>query len=246
MKKIFAANWKLNKTPNESAQFVIDFKNQIAAQTDFFTTNEVFIFPSAFSLDAVANKCAGTDIKFGPQNIYYEKSGAFTGENSAEVAAQMKSQLALIGHSERRQLFSESDQLLNKKLKLAHSLQLLPVFCIGETLQQRESNSTETVCFSQIVNGLVDIEKDQRLVVAYEPVWAIGTGKVATVEQVASIHLQLSKKLKSLGFTNFQMLYGGSVKPDNAKELLDVPHVDGFLVGGASLDPISFAKICQA
>lgn len=245
-KKIFAANWKLNKTPTEAAQFLTDFKKQIAADTEFFKNKEVFIFPSAFSLDTVAKNSLGTKIKFGPQNIYAENAGAFTGENSAEAAKTMGAQLVLIGHSERRQLFSESDLLLNKKIKLAQGLKMLSVFCIGETLQERESNNTESVCFSQIEKGLANIDQNERSVIAYEPVWAIGTGKVATVEQVASIHLQLSQKLKSLGFINFQLLYGGSVKPENAKELLQVPHVDGFLIGGASLDPSSFAKICQA
>lgn len=245
-KKIFAANWKLNKTPSEAITFIAEFKKQITDQKDFFLNKEIMIFPSSFSLDAISKAAIGTEILFGPQNVYFEKSGAFTGENSADVAKLMGSEIVLIGHSERRQIFSETDELLNKKIKLIQSLDLLPVFCVGETLQQREANETEKICFSQLEKGLQDIEKDQRLVIAYEPVWAIGTGKVASVEQVASVHLQLSKKLKALGFSGFQLLYGGSVKPDNAGELLQVPHVDGFLIGGASLDPISFAKICRS
>lgn len=245
-KKIFAANWKLNKTPIESEQFLTEFKNQILGNKNFSETKEVIIFPSAFCLDAVGKKTAGTEILFGPQNISAEKSGAFTGENSVEVAQSMGAKAALIGHSERRQLFSETDLLINKKIKLTQSLKLIPVFCIGETLQQREANTTEAICFAQLEAGLAGADKVQRLIIAYEPVWAIGTGKVASVEQVASVHLQISKKLKAMEFFNFQLLYGGSVKPENAKELLQVPHVDGFLIGGASLDPISFAKICQA
>lgn len=245
-KKIFAANWKLNKTPEEAREFVIKLKNEIFKLPDFFVNREVMIFPSAFALEAVSSLCAGTDIQFGPQNVYSEKSGAFTGENSAEVAKTLKSNIALVGHSERREIFKESDELLNKKTSLLQSLQLLPVFCIGETLAQREAGQTLDVCFSQLKNGLKEINKDQRLVVAYEPVWAIGTGKVATTDQVAEVHAKLFEFLSSQGFKNTQLLYGGSVKPDNAGELLKIPHVDGFLIGGASLQPDSFLKICTA
>lgn len=121
---------------------------------------------------------------------------------------------------------------------------MLPVFCIGETLQQQEANETEKVCFAQLEKGLSAINLTKRIVIAYEPVWAIGTGKVATIDQVATIHMQIHNKLKVLGFANYQLLYGGSVKPENSKELLQVSHVDGFLIGGASLDATSFSKIC--
>jgi len=245
-KKIFAANWKLNKTPEEARDFVIKLKNEIFKIPDFFSSREVMIFPSAISLEAVSSLCAGTDIQFGPQNICSEKSGAFTGENSAEVAKALKSNIALVGHSERREIFKEQDEQLNKKVSLLQSLQVLPVFCIGETLAQREAGKTLDVCFSQLRNGLKEVNKDLRLVVAYEPVWAIGTGKVATKEQVAEVHAKLFEYLSSQGFKNAQLLYGGSVKPENAAELLKIPHVDGFLIGGASLQPDSFLKICQA
>ncbi|OFZ29018.1 MAG: triose-phosphate isomerase [Bdellovibrionales bacterium RIFCSPHIGHO2_01_FULL_40_29] len=244
MKKIFAANWKLNKSPLEATKFIQDFMK--LAANGVFNQSDVLIFPSAFSMDAVSKACAGTKIQFGPQNIFSEKSGAFTGENSAEVAVQLGAQFFLVGHSERRQLFSEVDALLNQKVKLLQSLKVIPVFCIGETLDQRDAELTETVCFSQIEKGLAGIDTTQRLIVAYEPVWAIGTGKVATRDQVAEIHQKIFDKLTSMGFQNFQLLYGGSVKPENAKELLQVPHVHGFLIGGASLDPNTFYKICQS
>ena len=245
MKKIFAANWKLNKSPLEAKKFIQDFLD-LAAQTAFFYKDkEVLIFPSAFCLDAVAHVAADTHIEFGPQNIYSERSGAFTGENSGEVAKQMGAKFVLIGHSERRQLFHEVDPGLNAKVKLAQGLQLTPVFCIGETLQQREDGQTESVCFSQLELGLKDVEKTTKLIVAYEPVWAIGTGKVATSQQVTDIHHKLHEKLNYMGYKNVSLLYGGSVKPENATELLKIPHVDGFLVGGAALDPVSFHKICQ-
>ncbi len=244
-KKIIAANWKLNKSPSEATQFITDFKNLISNDKSFQDRNEILIFPSAFALDALSKAVFGLPIQFGPQNIFSEKSGAFTGENSAEVAKSLGAQFNLIGHSERRQLFAETDLLLNQKIKLSQALQMTPVFCIGESLQQREAHETEAVCFSHLKNGLADVNLQARLIIAYEPIWAIGTGKVATAAQVAGIHAQLFQKLTEMGFQNFQLLYGGSVKPDNAKELLNIAHVDGFLVGGASLSADSFFKICS-
>lgn len=244
-KKIFAANWKLNKTPEESREFLIQFKNDVFQTTNFFENKEIIIFPQAFSLEAVSSLCASTAIGFGPQNSYYESSGAFTGENSVEVAKIMRSQYALIGHSERREIFNEQDESINKKLHLLQKLDLTPVFCIGETLPQRESGKTLDICFNQLDKGLSGLNKNQRIIVAYEPVWAIGTGKVATTDQVAQVHGKIYDYLHKNSFSNFQLLYGGSVKPDNAKELLNVPHVDGFLIGGASLKVESFIKICN-
>lgn len=246
MKKIFAANWKLQKTPVQAKEFCEVFLAQIVNQTFFWDQKEVFIFPQNFSLNTVIEAMRDHPTFVGPQNIYFEKAGAFTGENSADFAKAMGAKTVLLGHSERRQYFTENSAALNKKVKLCQALDLLPVYCIGETLSDRESNLTETVCFEQLVSVLDDIDKSKRLIVAYEPVWAIGTGKVATVEQVADIHHKIFQKLTELKFTHFQLLYGGSVKADNAKELLQVPHVDGFLIGGASLEVDSFLKICQS
>lgn len=243
-KKIFAANWKLNKTPEEAREFVIQLKNDIFKSPHFFDSREVILFPQAFSLEAVAALCAGTEIGYGPQNIYSEKSGAFTGENSADVAKALKSQFALVGHSERREIFHEADKLLNKKNQILNSLQMTSVFCIGESLAQREAGKTIEVCFAQLNQGLKDLDSNQRLIVAYEPIWAIGTGQVATTEQVAEVHAQLQTQLSDMGFKHFQLLYGGSVKPENARELLAIPYVDGFLIGGASLKVDSFLKVC--
>ena len=244
MKKIFAANWKLNKSPNDAVKFIQDFLK--LAANGVFSQSEVLIFPSAFALEAVARSCATTKIQFGPQNIFSENSGAFTGENSALIAKSLGSQFALVGHSERRQLFGEPDALLNEKIKTLQSLKITPLFCVGETLEQRESGKTDAICFFQLEKGLAAIDTSVKIVVAYEPVWAIGTGKVATVAQVSEMHEKLYQKLLQMGFSNFQLLYGGSVKPENAKELLQVPHVDGFLIGGASLDPNTFYKICNS
>ena len=245
-KKIFAANWKLNKTPEEAREFIIKFKNEVFKNSDFFKSREIMIFPQAFSLEAVSSLCAGTLIGFGPQNVYFEKSGAYTGENSADVSKSLKANLCLVGHSERREVFKENDELLNKKMQLLQQLELLPVFCIGETLSQREAGQTLEVCCGQIDKGLKNLDKSKRIVVAYEPVWAIGTGKVATVDQVAEAHLQLFNYLLKQGFKDYQLLYGGSVKPENAAELLKLPHVDGFLIGGAALQVDSFLKICAS
>lgn len=243
MKKIFAANWKLQKTPAESADFAELFLSQL--DVDFFSNKEVFIFPQNFSLDVLTKKFSGSKVLVGPQTIHFEKSGAFTGENSAELSKKMGAQLVLLGHSERRQYFHETNQAISKKILLCQSLDLLPVVCIGETLAERENNQTEQVCFQQITESLTGIDTEKRVVIAYEPVWAIGTGKVASSEQVADIHQKIDTKLKSLGFKDFQILYGGSVKPENAAQLMALPHVDGFLIGGASLEVASFLKICH-
>ncbi len=246
MKKIFAANWKLNKNPERSREFIIQFKNEIFKTQNFFQTREIIIFPQAYSLEAVSSLCGGGDIGYGPQNIYFQKSGAFTGENSAALAQELRANFALVGHSERREIFKEQDADLNKKNLHLESLGMTSVFCIGETLAQREANQTLQICFSQLDLGLEGISRAKRLIVAYEPVWAIGTGKVATLEQVAEVHAAIFDKLTARGFTEFQILYGGSVKPENAGDLLKVPHLDGFLIGGAALEVESFVKICLA
>lgn len=246
MKKIFAANWKLNKTPDESREFVIDLKNSVFSEADFFSNCELILLPSAFSLEAVSSLCSGTAIHFGPQNIFAESGGAYTGENSAQVAKSLNSGFALTGHSERRTLFFETDELINKKNLLLQSLGLIPIFCIGETLSEREAGRTVEVCLSQLAKGLRDLNTQQRVVVAYEPVWAIGTGRVASVEQVAEVHATLQHWLKEKNFLNCQLLYGGSVRPENAAELLQIPHVHGFLIGGAALQVESFLKICRS
>jgi triosephosphate isomerase (TIM) len=244
MKKIFAANWKLQKTPIESKAFCEEFLASI--DSNFFSDRDVFIFPQNYSVGIVSQTVKGSKISVGPQTIHFEKAGAFTGENSAELAKKFGCELVLLGHSERRQFFAETDVLLSKKVTLCESLDMLPVFCIGETLSERENNQTESVCFSQLDQGLIAADKNKRIVIAYEPVWAIGTGQVASPEQVQDIHAKIFNHMNSLGFKNFQILYGGSVKPDNAGILIRIPHVDGFLIGGASLESKSFLQICRS
>jgi len=242
MKKIFAANWKLHKTPLESKQFCEQLVQKL--NSSFFESAEIFIFPQNFSVGLVSQTLKGSGVLVGPQNIHTEVKGAFTGENSVELAFQFGCQLALLGHSERRQYFHETASDLNKKILITQKLGLVPVYCIGESLEQRQSGLTEKICYEQLETVLDQVNRESRFVLAYEPVWAIGTGQVATVDQVADIHQKLHRKMKQLGFINFQLLYGGSVKPDNSKELLKLEYVDGFLIGGASLDLASFAQIC--
>ncbi|WP_413288546.1 triose-phosphate isomerase [Bdellovibrio sp. HCB337] len=244
MKKIFAANWKLFKSPKETREFFAQWSEAFKG-----SKNEVVFFPSAMSLEAASTSIqkinAGYDLSFGVQNAYFQAQGAFTGENSAAVVKELGGKYVLIGHSERRQLFAEKNELLADKVAFTQGLGLVPMLCIGETLQEREAGQTKSVLKTQLTAGLAKADKVKTLVVAYEPVWAIGTGKVATPEQVQETHKDVFEILSTLGFTA-PILYGGSVKPDNAAGLIQIPHVDGFLVGGASLEVPSFQKICSA
>jgi len=244
--KIYAANWKMNKTPNEARAFCQAFLKLNKNNKD-----ELVIFPPALALEATQQSLQGSRVQWGLQNSYFKASGAYTGENSAEVLKSMGGQYVLIGHSERRQYFSEASLLLAEKVKYVLSLGLTPMLCIGETLEQRQSGQTIEVCKKQLVEALSlitpsQVTKTLSLVVAYEPVWAIGTGVVATPAQVRETHAALFAELKSMGYEKTPLLYGGSVKADNAKELGQIPHVDGFLVGGAALEAESFHRICES
>ena len=240
MKKIFAANWKLFKTPQETREFFAQFK-ELASKA----TGEVVFFPSAISLEAASESLKGTSIKFGAQNCYFQASGAFTGENSAQVVKALGGTYILIGHSERRKIFGEDDTQIAEKVAFVQGLGLTPMLCIGETLEEREATHTFRVLETQLMLGLAKADKSKPLVVAYEPVWAIGTGKVASPEQVAETHTDVHSILNKMGFGSVAILYGGSVKPDNAANLVKQAHVSGFLVGGASLEVKSFAEIAS-
>lgn len=236
-KKYVAANWKLNKSPKEARSFCSHLPAVFPEQV------EVLIFPSAISLEAVSSSRDNKHFQFGLQNAYLETSGAFTGENSMAVAKELGSQWILVGHSERRTLFGETDFDVRAKALKAQELGLIPMICIGETLEERESQKTFRVLETQLEQGLVGLSS--RLVIAYEPVWAIGTGRVATEEQVQEVHAYIKEKTQSLGLGPIPVLYGGSVKPDNAPGLIRLSSVDGFLVGGASLDPKSFLRLIE-
>lgn len=239
--KIFAANWKLQKGPKEARSFFAELLKAVS------TNNQKMIFfPSAISLEATATALANSKIEFGLQNAHTEEKGAFTGENSAAVSKELGAQWLLIGHSERRSLFHETDLQISKKITLAHKLGLQPMFCLGESLEDRKAGRTRAVLQEQL-KALSGQDLSQPIVIAYEPVWAIGTGVVATAEQVRETHAWLDQDLKDFGFSKRPpILYGGSVKADNAKELIQIPNVDGFLIGGASLEVKSYLDIVQS
>ncbi len=241
MKKIFAANWKLHKTPKQTREFFKQFASEAKELRD-----EIIFFPPASSWEATSESLKGTAFFWGAQNTYFESQGAFTGENSAAVVQDLGGKYIIVGHSERRKIFAETDELLSKKIHHVLSLKLVPMLCVGETLEQREKNQTDTVNEFQIKTALRGVTPNAPLIVAYEPVWAIGTGKVATPDQAQEAHQFIKATLKSLGFPQAPVLYGGSVKPENSKELLSRPGIDGFLVGGASLEVKSFLGICRA
>lgn len=238
MKKIFAANWKLHKNPKESAQFFLEFKS-LYKKDD----HQVVFFVPSTSASAASESLVESGIQWGAQNCYSEVKGAFTGETSAQVIGELGGQWILLGHSERRSIFAENDELIAKKLQLVQSLGLTPMICIGETLAERDAGNLQKVLERQLTIGLSLADKSKKLAVAYEPVWAIGTGRVASVLQVAEAHQLVHSLIQKLGFTTLPVLYGGSVKADNAKELISTPGVDGFLVGGASLEVKSFLAI---
>lgn len=239
--KIFAANWKLQKNPAETKDFLSKWMHQSLE----LSSREVVFFPQTISLDAAASVLAHSKISWGAQNCYVETKGAFTGETSAQAIKDLGGRYVLLGHSERRSLFGETDEFIAKKLKTVQSLDLTPMLCIGETLEQREAGKTKSVLQKQLKDSLALADQKKSLVVAYEPVWAIGTGKVASIEQVRETHSDVRNILNELGFSSkTPILYGGSVKADNAKELISIASVDGFLVGGASLEVESFLTIC--
>jgi triosephosphate isomerase len=244
---LLAANWKMYKTPAEARDFATTFlKNPLPEKV------EVAVFPAALGIPAALEAAKDSALKVGAQNIHYADEGAFTGEISAPMLVAVGATHVLIGHSERRQYFGETDELVNKKLHTALRYKLTPIVCVGEHLEQRENGETEAVLRRQTSRALNDIDAAQAspIVIAYEPVWAIGTGKTATPQIAAEAHAIIRHEVAQLlGRTTseaLRILYGGSVKPDNAKELCAQPEIDGALVGGASLDPASFAKIVAA
>lgn len=241
--KIIAGNWKMNNGLRETKDLI----NKINEPKRCM----VIVAPSFTSLNQARKELDNKKIYLSAQNIHYEQSGAFTGEISASMIKEIGCEYVIIGHSERRSIFKETDIDINKKIKVALSNNLKLILCVGELLDERESNKTNDVICNQLEVGLKDIseEKMKNIIIAYEPVWAIGTGKVATPEQADEAHLVLRNKIKDL-FTSetsseIQILYGGSMKPDNAKEILSKENVDGGLIGGASLSSESFNKLIE-
>lgn len=238
---IVAANWKMNLTIEEGLDLVKQVLDGSSSDG-----SEIIFFPPSIALSAIGGMLKNTDYKVGIQNIHHEKSGAYTGEISAEMVKFLDVQYAIIGHSERRQYFFETDAQINGKIKSALSANLCPVVCVGESLPERESGKTNEILKKQLMSALKDIDNtSDRLVIAYEPVWAIGTGKSADLNQVYDAHNFINEILQSRFKNHTPILYGGSVKAENASELCQIKNVDGFLIGGASLQSESFCQIIK-
>lgn len=246
-RQIVAANWKMNGSTGLVHELVPAVRETV---TSLDNAVEVVIMPPSVFLEAVKSELSGSDVALGIQNVARWAQGAYTGEVSADMAADIGCDYALIGHSERRQLFGETDEVVAEKLAQALGSGLKVMLCVGETLEERESGEAESVVCRQVELALSSVSKTDadRLVVAYEPVWAIGTGKTATADDAQSMHQALRAKLSEMGFAadKMSLLYGGSVKPDNAAALFAQPDIDGGLIGGASLSAEQFIAICQA
>jgi triosephosphate isomerase (TIM) len=246
-KKVIAANWKMYKTPDQAKAFFHDFLPLVKGHD----RDEIVVCPTYLALDVAVHAAKGSNVAVGAQNLNWQNEGAYTGEICASMLLAVGVTHVIIGHSERRQYFGETDDTVNLKLKAALEAGLIPIVCVGEVLQEREANLTDDVLRRQCTRAFhkVSAKKAHPLVVAYEPVWAIGTGKTATPEIAADAHAIIrSETANSFGeefAENLRILYGGSVKPDNANALMTTDGIDGALVGGASLDPKSFAAIVQ-
>ncbi len=247
-KLLIAGNWKMNCGPDETANLLNELKNQLSTIS---RNVEVLVCPPSISLTTAAANLEGTAIQLGAQNVHFEDNGAFTGEISTEMLSEIDSVFVIAGHSERRDYFVETDEMVNLKAKKALLAGIKPIVCVGEMLWQRKEGSHIEMVESQIEKALagVDAESARNIVIAYEPIWAIGTGETATPGQAQEMHEKIRAKLEELfGETvseKVQILYGGSMKPNNAEELLSQPDVDGGLIGGASLKAESFAEIIE-
>lgn len=240
---LIAANWKMNKTIDETAAFFDALLPVIKNVTDV----DVIVAPPFTSIATAAAKTQGSSVKLAAQNVFYEEKGAFTGEISSAMLIDAGCEAVIIGHSERRHIMNETDEIINKKIRTARAHGLEILFCIGELLAEREAGKTTDVLRRQIIGGLAGIPADG-IVVAYEPVWAIGTGKTATPALAQEAHEFIRSVLtEHYGeiARNIRILYGGSVTPDNVAGLMACPDIDGALVGGASLKPDSFAQLVQ-
>ena len=244
---LIAGNWKMYKTPDEAAETARQLVEHLAGVTGV----DIMIAPTFTALAAVFKVVQNSPVALGGQNLFWENEGAYTGEISAPMLKSTGCRYCIIGHSERRQYFAETDQTVNKKIQAAIQAGLEPVFCIGETEKEREAGQTFSILDKQVKKGLrsLVLERLNTLIVAYEPVWAIGTGKTATADQAQEVHQFIrSLLLKNFGkplSDSVRILYGGSVKPDNIAGLMSMPDIDGALVGGASLQADSFSRIVK-
>lgn len=246
-KKMMAANWKMYKTPDETRDYFRTFVPLVAGHN----RDEIVVCPPYTDVATAIEVTRGSNIAIGVQNVHWKADGAYTGEISAPMLICLGVTHVIIGHSERRQYFGETDDTVNLRLKTALESGLTPICCVGEVLEEREAGMTDDVLRRQCVRAFhaISAKKAAKLVVAYEPVWAIGTGKTATPELAAQAHAVIRREATGIFgeefATNLRILYGGSVKPDNVSSLMAQEEIDGALVGGASLDPASFAKIVK-
>jgi triosephosphate isomerase len=246
-KKLIAANWKMYKTPDQTRDFFRDFLPLVSGHT----RDEIVVCPPDIDLATAHGSAKGSNVAIGAQNVHWKPEGAFTGETSAAMLLALGITHVIVGHSERRQYFGETDDTVNMRLKAALEAGLTSICCVGEVLEERESGLTDDVLRRQCVRAFhtISAKKAAKLVVAYEPVWAIGTGKTATPELAAEAHAVIRREAAEVFGDEFasglRILYGGSVKPENASSLMSQEEIDGALVGGASLDPKSFAAIVK-
>jgi triosephosphate isomerase len=240
---LFAANWKMHLAPAEARAYLADFLSRYQPVAD----RSVWFFPAAVAIEAVAQAIAGRPgLRAGAQDVHWEAKGAFTGAISAPMASRAGARSVLVGHSERRHVFGETDAETGRKVRAALEADLTPVLCVGETLAEREQGQTLAVVERQLAAGLeLRTEQMDEVVVAYEPVWAIGTGRNATPTVAAAIHREVRRWLRERGATRVSVLYGGSVNAKNIRDLLAEPELDGVLVGGASLDPEAWAELVR-
>jgi triosephosphate isomerase len=244
---IIAGNWKMNKTIDQSLDLVTKLKSEVAKVNDV----DIVVCPPFTALFAVSKAVRRTNIFLGAQDIYWEEKGAYTGEVSPGMLTDIGCRYVIIGHSERRHLFAETNQSVNKKVKTALKFDFIPIMCVGERLEERERGATEGVVREHITRGLEGLSREEvlKMVIAYEPVWAIGTGKTATPDQAQEVHSFIRRLLSEIYgeviASKIRIQYGGSVKPENISLLMKEADIDGALVGGASLDARSFAQIIK-
>jgi triosephosphate isomerase (TIM) len=246
-KKVMAANWKMNKTPDETRDYFREFLPLVAGHD----RDEIVVCPPYTDVAIAIEAARSSNVAIGVQNVHWKADGAYTGEISAPMLLCLGVSHVIVGHSERRQYFGETDDTVNLRLKAALEAGLTPICCVGEVLQEREAGLTDDVLRRQCVRAFhaISAKKATKLIVAYEPVWAIGTGKTATPEMAAQAHAVIRREATEVFGEEFagqlRILYGGSVKPDNAASLMSQEEIDGALVGGASLDPKSFAALVK-
>ena len=243
-----AGNWKMNNTAAKAVELINGIKAQIGNENSV----DVAVCPTFTALDAASKALAGSTIKLGAQNMYFKPNGAFTGEIAADMLKEFDCAYVILGHSERREYFKEDDALINKKVKAVLENGMKPILCVGEKLEERESGKTIDVVSAQTIGGLEGLSNAaaEKIVIAYEPVWAIGTGKTATPEMAQEVHAEIRKILAKLfgaeTAEKIQILYGGSMKPENADELLKEKDIDGGLIGGAALKADSFVSLVKS